>query len=64
MPYPTLLLQSFAHLEEKEKELIHLYLESLDELHRKALLIAFEHLGSSFNILRSNGYKDWKLSKA
>jgi hypothetical protein len=31
-----------------------------DERQKKAYLIAKEHLGSSFNIFLSNGYKEWK----
>ena len=46
----------------KEKELVFNYLKQLDEHHKKAYLIAFEHLGTSFNIYRSNGFKEW-LSK-
>ena len=36
------------------------YLNSMDERQLKAYLIAKEHLGSSFNIFKSNGYKEWK----
>jgi hypothetical protein len=36
------------------------YLKSMDERQFKAYLIAKEHLGSSFNIFKSNGYKEWK----
>ena len=36
------------------------YLKSMDERQLKAYLIAKEHLGSSFNIFKSNGYKEWK----
>jgi len=42
-----------------QKEIID-YLSSMDERQKKAYLIAKEHLGSSFNIFRSNGYKEWK----
>lgn len=30
---------------------------------KKGYLIAKAHLGSSFNILKSNGYKEWKNKK-
>lgn len=36
------------------------YLSSLDDLNRKAYEIAFDHLGTSFSITRSNGFKQWK----
>ena len=39
------------------------YLSELDEINKKGYEIALNHLGSSFNILRSNGYKEWKKSK-
>lgn len=48
---------------EKQKEIFE-YLSQLDELDKKAYLIAFEHLASSFNILRSNGFKEWKNKNA
>jgi len=46
---------------EKQKE-IYDYLSSLvkDEQQKKAYSIAFEHLGSSFNIYKSNGFRQWK----
>ena len=36
-----------------------LYLEQLKPQERKAYDIARSHLGTSFDILRSNGYKSW-----
>jgi len=44
---------------QKQKE-IHDYLLEMDNHHRKAYLIAYNHLGTSFNILKSNGFKEWK----
>jgi hypothetical protein len=38
------------------------YLNEMDDHHRKAYDIAYCHLGTSFNIARSNGFKEW-LSK-
>jgi hypothetical protein len=35
------------------------YLASLDEAQRQALAIARDHLGSSFHVGRSNGFKEW-----
>jgi enolase len=48
--------------EEKQKE-IYEYLSTLDETQKKAYLIAKTHLGTSFNIYKSNGFKDWKKTK-
>lgn len=39
------------------------YLQQLNENDKKAYVIAFHHLGSSFNIYKSNGFKEWKQSK-
>ena len=46
---------------EKQREIFE-YLSEMDEHERKAYDIAYNHLGTSFNIARSNGFKDW-LSK-
>jgi hypothetical protein len=35
------------------------YLSQLNQIEKKAYKIAKEHLGSSFNIVKSNGYCDW-----
>jgi plasmid replication initiation protein len=44
---------------EEKNEIIN-YLNQLDETQLKTYLIAMNHLGSSFNINRSNGFKEWK----
>uniref|UniRef100_A0A6C0EQC2 Uncharacterized protein n=1 Tax=viral metagenome TaxID=1070528 RepID=A0A6C0EQC2_9ZZZZ len=36
------------------------YLNQLDQYQRTAYFIAYSHLGTSFNIFKSNGYKEWK----
>jgi hypothetical protein len=41
-------------------ELEQLYVNSLDEKERKAYEIAKSHLGTTFNIIRSNGFIEWK----
>jgi hypothetical protein len=46
---------------EKQREIFE-YLSEMDEHHRRAYDIAYDHLGTSFNIARSNGFKEW-LSK-
>ena len=35
------------------------YLSQLDAIEKKAYKIAKEHLGSSFNLVKSNGFCDW-----
>ena len=47
---------------EQQREIFE-YLTEMDEHNRKAYDIAYSHLGSSFNIARSNGFKEWKSHK-
>lgn len=42
---------------------IYEYLNSLNNIQKKAYIIAYKHLGSSFNIVKSNGFIEWKNSK-
>jgi hypothetical protein len=35
------------------------YISHLSDLEKKAYKIAYNHLGSSFNVVKSNGYNDW-----
>lgn len=39
------------------------YLDQLNPIEVKAYKIAKEHLKTSFNIVRSNGYNDWLKNK-
>ena len=39
------------------------YLTQLNERQRQAYFIAMAHLGSSFNVVRSNGYVEWIKKK-
>lgn len=39
------------------------YLKEMDELEKKAMQIASDHLGSSFNLLKSNGFIKWKQTQ-
>ena len=45
--------------EKQQKEILE-YLQQLDEHDKKTYKIAFEHLGSSFNVYKSNGFKEWQ----
>jgi len=58
---PTI-VYSYDSIKQKE---IYDYLSQIikDEQQKKAYSIAFEHLGSSFNIYNSNGFKEWKKSQ-
>lgn len=44
-------------------ELILQYLESMNEKEKIAYKIAKNHLGTSFNIIKSIGYIEWKSKK-
>jgi hypothetical protein len=35
------------------------YITHLSDIEKKAYKIAYNHLGSSFNVVKSNGYNDW-----
>jgi hypothetical protein len=59
IPIPPLVK---TYSEEKQQE-IYEYLKQMDGVQKKAYLIAFNHLGTSFNINRSNGFKEWIKSK-
>jgi len=39
------------------------YLSELSEIHKDAVKIAEDHLGSSFDIIKSNGFKEWLSRK-
>lgn len=47
---------------EQQKEIFQ-YIKQMDEKDKIAYKIAYEHLGTSFHILRSNGYNEWKNKK-
>ena len=47
----------------EEQEDIYKYLIQLDNIQKKAYVIAFHHLGTSFNICKSNGFCEWKKNK-
>jgi hypothetical protein len=45
------------------KELIVEYVQQLNPIEKKAYAIAKNHLKSSFNIVKSNGFNEWKKCK-
>ena len=56
--------ESVFKLSLENQEKIYTYLIQMNEHQKKAYLIAKDHLGTSFNILKSNGYSEWiKLNK-
>ena len=60
VPIPKLVLKSDS---DEEKREIYEYLRSMDEKQCKAYLIAYHHLGTSFNVCKSNGFKEWIKQK-
>lgn len=59
LPIPEIV---YVYPKEKQKEIFN-YLQEMDEHNKKGYLIAHNHLGTSFNICKSNGYKEWKNKK-
>jgi hypothetical protein len=51
---------NFENYDKKTQELIVNYLKHLDTIERQAYTIGKKHLGSSFNVIKSNGFVDWK----
>lgn len=46
------------------QQLVAEYMAQLSDIERKACAIAKDHLGSSFNIVKSNGFNDWVKERA
>lgn len=55
--------KEYQSYDKETQELIYEYLSQFDEFQKKAYFIAKEHLGSSFHLLKSNGYLEWKKKK-
>lgn len=55
LPLPN----QFSKYNQETQDTIMKYLNQLNAIERQAYKIAYEHLGSSFNIVKSNGYCDW-----
>lgn len=56
---PVPLPPNFEQQNDVTKENIIKYLNHLVPIEQKAYCIGLNHLGSSFNLLKSNGYNDW-----
>ena len=59
LPIPCV-VKTFS--KEKQQQIFN-YLQEMDDHNRKGYLIAQNHLGTSFNISKSNGYKEWLKNK-
>jgi hypothetical protein len=56
-------LSPFHMITKETEDEIREYISTLNEKELKAYKIAFDHLGSSFQLEKSNGFKTWKKSK-
>lgn len=64
MNKPNIELPSnFYNYPQETQTLIIEYLNNLNNIEFTAYIIAKQHLGSSFNIIKSNGYCDWLKNK-
>jgi hypothetical protein len=50
---------NFENYDEKTQQLIVNYLKHLDTIERQAYTIGKTHLGSSFNVVKSNGFNSF-----
>jgi hypothetical protein len=55
LPLPN----NFENYDTETQSSIIEYITQLSDLEKKAYKIAYNHLGSSFNVVKSNGYNDW-----
>lgn len=55
--------ENMATYDENTQKLIIEYLTQLTDIEMKAYKIAKLHLGSSFNLVKSNGFCDWLKNK-
>lgn len=51
---------NFENYSLETQELVVKYLKELGSIEKKAYTIGKAHLGSSFNLIKSNGFVDWK----
>ena len=51
---------NFQNYDQETQDLIINYLKYLNEIERQAYTIGKKHLGTSFNVVKSNGFLNWK----
>jgi len=54
------LMNQVSNYNEDLQQCILTYLKTFGIIEKKAFVIAKKHLGTSFHILRSTGYQEWK----
>ena len=50
-------------IQQSQEELVEQYLQEMGPLEKQAYEIAKSHLGTSFNIIKSNGFIQWKKNR-
>jgi len=55
--------ENMTRYSEEERTTILQYLHQLNDNQKKAYSIAKNHLGTSFNLVRSTGYVEWKKKR-
>jgi len=58
------LMNQVSKYNEELQQNIVSYLKTFGLVEKKAFLIAKKHLGTSFHILKSTGYQEWKKNSA
>lgn len=56
------LMNQVSNYNEESQQNILSYLKTFGVVEKKAFVIAKKHLGTSFHILKSTGYQEWKKS--
>jgi hypothetical protein len=51
---------NFQNYDQETQDLIINYLKYLNTIERQAYTIGKKHLGTSFNVVKSNGFLNWK----
>ena len=51
---------NFQNYDQETQDLIINYLKYLNAIDRQAYTIGKKHLGTSFNVVKSNGFLNWK----
>lgn len=59
MTYYTKMIEEGKENITDEKTMTEKYINQLNDIHKQAMTIAKEHLETSFDITKSNGYKKW-----
>lgn len=57
------LVNQICNYNEELQQTILSYLKTFGIIEKKAFIIAKKHLGTSFHILKSTGYQEWKKSQ-